>query len=248
MEIVKDNLNVNVQPFLQGLFDLKEGSQINNYDFNVFKKKVIVNVEDGFDETIIDDLITDNTIEITETEVKIEGVKITSIKEMTKKIKKSSFKNKYIGYSYNDADEEVIFRVSTDWTSQDTENLDSLIEALVGYDVVTYTMEGYEKIWMDGEVFYNRKRSELVTRINDANDSMTSEKADDVRVRLKGVKSEVITGDWVSAKREINKAITELDENDVNYTSTLEVINSYDVEIVEYITTHYPEGTIIPEI
>ena len=158
---------------------------------------------------------------------------------MTKKVKKSSFKNKYLGFCYSDSGEEnqkdIIFRVSSDWTQTDTDALNTLIQNLTGFDVITILMSDYVQKDKYGKVFYNQKRSELVARIRDPHDDMTSAKASAIRKKLTAVKIELITGDWVSAYEELNEVV--IDENDLSQ----EIFDDFELGIKSYINQNYPE-------
>ena len=230
MEVIRENLRVNAQSFLTGLSNL---ANVDSYDFNIFDKKVVLNVADGWDETLMDGLITAETLPQTALNIEINSANIQSTAELDKKIKKeSSIKDKVISFVYDKTNQVLKFAVTTDWTPTDTTTLDSVIDSLVGYDVVLQLMDSYVSKEKDGKRYYNKKRSQMVARVHDVNDTLTSEQAFQIDVKLQEVKNSLRTGDWITAKTYLGLTVV-----DAVYTQAIK--DEYDAEIQDYINNNY---------
>ena len=231
MEILKENIKVNAQSFLEGLANIEN---IENHNFNIFEKTLSITTSENWiaeNETSLDDLIVSETIAPTFIEVISTNVVINSIREFQKKYKKkSSIKNKIQSYTYDKNSKILVCRCNIDWLEANTTTLDSVIENLVGYDVVTELMVGYEAKEKDGHHYYNRKRSELVESIITA--VRTEAEAFEIDQHLTSVKESLLTGDWKTAKTYLSLTIVE-----GAYTQALK--DEFDLEIQEYIDANY---------
>ena len=88
MDILRENLNVNAQSFLEGLALI---DNIEFKDFNIFNKTLLITPGNDWtvdNETSLDNLITSETIDIDFIEVISTDVVINSIREFQKKYKK----------------------------------------------------------------------------------------------------------------------------------------------------------------
>ena len=231
MDILRDNLNVNVQSFLEGLSDI---DNIEFQDFNIFDKTLTIVPGVNWiteNETSLDNLIVNETIAATFIEVISTDVVIDSIREFQKKYKKkSSIKNKIQSYVYDLEAKTLICKCNIDWTAANTTTLDNVIDALVGYDVVTQLMNGYEHKEKDGHNYYNQKRSELVESIILA--VRTEAEAFEIDQHLTKVKESLLSGDWKTAKTYLALTVVE-----GAYTQALK--DEYDLEIQTYIDANY---------
>jgi hypothetical protein len=93
-------------------------------------------------------------------------------------------------------------------------------------------MNSYEHKEKDGKSYYNEKRSKLVTRIYDENDSLTSEGAFQIDIKLKNVKDSLRTGDWITSQKYLS--LITVDEN-----FTQDFKDELNTEILEYISIKY---------
>jgi hypothetical protein len=231
MDILRDNLNVNAQSFLEGLAGI---DNIEFQDFNIFDKTLTITPGANWiaeNETSLDTLIANETIAATFIEVISTDVVINSIREFQKKYKKkSSIKNKIQSYIYDVEAKTLICKCNVDWTAANTTTLDNVIDALVGYDVITQLMNGYEHKEKDGHNYYNQKRSELVQSIITA--VRTEAEAFEIDTKLKNVKDSLLTGDWKTAKTYLGLTVVE-----GAYTQSLK--DEYDLEIQTYIDANY---------
>lgn len=231
MEVIKENINVNAQSFLEGLANIEN---IENHNFNIFEKTLSITTSENWvteNETSLDALIVSETIPATFIQVISTNVVINSIKEFQKKYKKqSSIKNKIQSYVYDEGSKTLICECNLDWTEANTTTLDSVIENLVGYDVITQLMNGYEKKEKDGHQYYNRKRSELVESI--ITGVRTEAEAFEIDQHLTKVKESLLSGDWKTAKTYLSLTIVE-----GAYTQALK--DEFDLEIQEYIDVNY---------
>ncbi len=231
MDILRDNLNVNAQSFLEGLAGI---DNIEFQDFNIFNKSlsIIPGVNwTAENETSLDTLIVNETIAATFIEVISTNVVINSIREFQKKYKKkSSIKNKIQSYIYDEGSKTLTCKCNLDWTAANTTTLDNVITALVGYDVITQLMNGYEKKEKDGHNYYNFKRSQLVETINTG--VRTEAEAFEIDIKLKNVKDSLLTGDWKTSKTYLGLTVVE-------GAYTQELKDEYDLEIQQYIDANY---------
>jgi hypothetical protein len=231
MDILRDNLNVNAQSFLEGLAGI---DNIEFQDFNIFNKSLTITPGTNWiseNETSLDNLIASETIAATFIEVISTDVVINSIREFQKKYKKkSSIKNKIQSYVYDEGTKTLICKCNLDWTAANTTTLDNVIDALVGYDVITQLMNGYEKKEKDGHNYCNLKRSELVQSIITA--VRTEAEAFEIDTKLKNVKDSLITGDWKTAQTYLGLTVVE-----GAYTQALK--DEYNLEIQDYIDANY---------
>ncbi len=231
MDILRDNLNVNAQSFLEGLAGI---DNIEFQDFNIFDKTLTITPGENWiseNETSLDNLIASETIAVTFIEVISTNVVINSITEFEKKYKKkSSIKNKIQSFVYDVGAKTLTCKCNVDWTAANTTTLDNVIDALVGYDVITQLMNGYEQKEKDGHNYYNLKRSELVQSIITA--VRTEAEAFEIDIKLKDVKDSLITGDWKTAQTYLGLTVVE-----GAYTQALK--DEYNLEIQDYIDANY---------
>ena len=216
---------------MEGLANIEN---IENHNFNIFDETLSITTDENWiaeNETSLDALIVSETIAPTFIEVISTNVVINSIKEFQKKYKKqSSIKNKIQSYTYDKNSKILICRCDINWSEANTITLDSVIENLVGYDVITQLMNGYEKKEKDGHHFYNRKRSELVESI--ITEVRTEAEAFEIDQHLTKVKESLLSGDWKTAKTYLALTVVE-----GAYTQALK--DEYDLEIQAYIDVNY---------
>jgi hypothetical protein len=231
MEITRNNLNVVPQSSLEGLVTL---DKVNTYNYNCIDKTLSIDALETWvndDDVLLDALISTTAIETTFIKVISNNVVINSIREFQKKYKKkSSIKNKIESYVYDKEAKILICTVDSDWSEANTVTLDGVIDTLVGYDVVTQLMNGYEHKEKDGHNYYNFKRSQLVESIITA--ARTEEEAFEIDTKIVNVKNALLTGDWKTSKKYLEMTVVE-----GAYTQLLK--DEFDLEITEYIDTHY---------
>jgi hypothetical protein len=231
MEITRNNLNVIPQSFLEGLAILEK---VNTYDYNCIEKTLSLDALETWvndDDVLLDALISTTAIETTFIKVISNNVVINSIREFQKKYKKkSSIKNKIESYVYDKEAKTLICTVDSDWSEANTVTLDGVIDALVGYDVVTQLMNGYEHKEKDGHNYYNFKRSQLVESIITA--ARTEEEAFEIDTKIVNVKNALLTGDWKTSKKYLEMTVVE-----GAYTQLYK--DELGAEIQAYIDTHY---------
>mgnify|MGYP003670050583 FL=1 len=229
MEIIRENLTVNAQSFLEGLAII-DGINTQNFDYS--KGLLTLDVVDGWlNEASLDTLITSVTISETYIKIKIENAVINSIREFRKKVKKEgSIKDKIQSYEYNSTDSILIVYADIDWTTTNTTTLDTLIDNLVGYDVITQLMASYVQKSSDGVVYYNQKRSELVESIIQG--IRTSAEAFEIDGKIKDVKDSLLTGDWITSQTYLGLTVVE-----GAYTQALK--DEFNTEIQLYIDENY---------
>ena len=229
--ITRNNLKVTPQDFLVFLSSLVN---VEDYNYNCIDKTL--EIQEGAnwsatDETLLDDWITANTIEENFILLEVNNINIESVREFTKKTRKqSSIKDKIISFDYDYTAKYLKVKVLDTWTTANQETFDGVLDALVGYDVVIQLMDGYEIKEKDGKRYYNKKRSELVDKINKA--EITSEDAFTIDTKLKDVKDSLRSGDWITAQTYLTGVVVE-----GPFTQALK--DEYDVEITDYITNHY---------
>lgn len=231
MELTRNNINVIPQSFLVFLDTL---ANVNSYNYNCIDKTLSLDTAAGWtatDETNLDVWISANTIVEDFIYLEINNINIDSIREFTKKVKKeSTIKDKVLSFEYNYTNQYLKVKVSTTWTAANQTTLDTLLDNLVGYDVVIQLMDGYEIKEKDGKRYYNKKRSELVAKINNA--EITSEDAFTIDTKLKNVKDSLRSGDWITAQTYLGSVVVE-----GAFTQVLK--DEYDAEINDYITNNY---------
>ena len=229
--ITRNNLKVTPQDFLVFLSSLVN---VEDYNYNCIDKTL--EIETGVnwsatDETLLDDWITANTIQENFIYLEVNNINIESVREFTKKTRKeSSIKDKIISFDYDYTAKYLKVKVLDTWTTANQETFDGVLDALVGYDVVIQLMDGYEIKEKDGKRYYNKKRSELVDKINKA--EITSTDAFTTDTKLKDVKDSLRSGDWITAQTYLTSVVVE-----GPFTQALK--DEYDVEITDYITNNY---------
>lgn len=228
MEILKENLTIDKSPFIKELSNI-EG--INNKIYNQDFLLIDVN-EDWTKETELDALILKHDLSnFSFVESDFQGSFHSN--ELIKKIKKNnSLKEKIIHFDYEIENQKINFKCKNTFDSQDQEDIDSIIEGLTGEDALTTLMNSYEHKEKDGKSYYNEKRSKLVTRIYDENDSLTSEGAFQIDIKLKNVKDSLRTGDWITSQKYLS--LITVDEN-----FTQDFKDELNTEILEYISIKY---------
>lgn len=233
MELTRNNLKVIPQSFLVFLDTLVN---VNSYNYNCIDETLSLDITNSWtvtDTTNLDDWISANTLVEDFIYLEINNININSIREFTKKVKKeSSIKDKVLSFEYNYTNQYLKVKVASDWTAANQTTLDNLLDNLVGYDVVIQLMDGYEIKEKDGKRYYNKKRSELVARIADPGDTLTSEGAFQIDTKLKSVKDSLRSGDWMTAQ-------TYLGATTVEGFYTQELKDEFNLEITDYITNNY---------
>lgn len=231
MEITRNDIIVTPQSFLEFLVTMPK---INTYNYNCIDNNLVLDVQntwDASDDLVLDAGITASGSEIDYIKIVMPNVVINSIREFTKKYRKqSTIKNKLINYSYNKTTNDLILTVKNTWTTENTTTLDNVIDALVGYDVVTSLMDGYEVKAKDGKRYYNKKRSEQVEKIMLG--TITSEDAFVIDTKLKNVKDSLLTGDWITSQAYLGLTTVE-------GAYTQELKDELNLEIGDYITNNY---------
>ena len=192
--ITRNNLNVIAQDFLVFLSTLPN---VDSYDYNSIAKSVVIYEGVNWsaaDETLLDDWITANTIPINYLWLEVNNINIESVREFTKKTREqSSIKDKIIAFEYDYTNKYLKVKVLDTWTTADQTTFDSVLDSLVGYDVIIQLMDGYEIKEKDGKNYYNMKRSELVEKINKA--EITEADAFQIDTKLKDVKDSLRSAD-----------------------------------------------------
>lgn len=231
MELTRNNINVIPQSFLVFLDAL---ANVNSYNYNCIDKTLSLDTTNSWtevDTTNLDVWISANTLVEDFIYLEINNISIESIREFTKKVKKeSTIKDKVLSYEYDYTNQYLKVKVSSTWTDANQTTLDTLLDNLVGYDVVVQLMDGYEIKEKDGKRYYNKKRSELVAKINSA--EITSEDAFVIDTKLKDVKDSLRSGDWMTAQTYLTSTVVE-----GAYTQALK--DEYNAEITDYITNNY---------
>ena len=239
MEIIRENINVIAQSFLEGLGVIEN---IETFDFNYIGKTLTIQTGENWvseNLTQLDDLIVSETIAPTFIEVISTNVVINSITEFQKKVKKqSSIKSKIQSYDYDKTEKILICKCDNDWSEANTTTLDSVIDDLVGYDVVTQLMDGYVQKEKDGIAYYNLKRGEEVEKI--MNSVISSIDAFVIANKLEKTQYRILTGDWVTAFREIVPT-------EINEIYTQEVKDEYLNYIKNYVDTNYTNGSYMTQ-
>ena len=229
--ITRNNLNVIAQDFLVFLSTLPN---VDSYDYNSIAKSVVIYEGVNWsaaDETLLDDWITANTIPVNYLWLEVNNINIESVREFTKKTREqSTIKDKIIAFEYDYTNKYLKVKVLDTWTTADQTTFDSVLDSLVGYDVIVQLMDGYEIKEKDGKNYYNLKRSELVEKINKA--EITEADAFTIDTKLKNVKDSLRSGDWITAQ-------TYLGGVTVEGPFTQSMKDEYNNEITDYINNNY---------
>ena len=228
MEIVRENLNIAVNSFMNALKSV-EGITAKAYDSEL--KKLTLTVFDSWTkEEELDILISEYNLDNFAFIISPNVTKFDS-SELRKKIRKQSLlKNKLIAIDYNYKTFELKFKFNKPFGDPEINALDSIIDNLVGYDVVTQLMNAYEQKEKDGHSYYNLKRSQLVESIIEG--VRTEVEAFEIDLKLKNVKDALLTGDWKTAKTYLSLTVVE-----GAYTQALK--DEFALEIQEYIDANY---------
>ena len=117
-----------------------------------------------------------------------------------------------------------------DFDTNDASLVDSFLATLTGTDLISSLMQGYVKKAIDGQNYYNLKRSELVSNILVG--IITSADAFFIDTKIKNVKDSLLTGDWITAQTYLGLTVVE-----GAYTQLLK--DSFDAEIQDYINNNY---------
>ena len=228
MEIVRENLNIAVNSFMNALKGV-EGITGKAYDSEL--KKLTLNVFDSWTrEGELDSLISEYNLDNFAFIISPNVTKFDS-SELQKKIRKQSLlKNKLIAIDYNYKTFALKFKFEKPFDAPEIAALDNIVDNLVGYDVITQLMTAYEQKEKDGNNYYNQKRSELVESIITA--VRTEAEAFEIDQHLTSVKESLLTGDWKTAKTYLSLTIVE-----GAYTQALK--DEFALEIQEYIDANY---------
>ena len=230
MEIVKENLTIEVIPFLNALKSI-EG--INNKLYDSIANKLILDVVEGWtEETELDNLITEHDLS-NFSFIESSNVVNFNAKELKRKIKKeSSLKSKLIQLSYNSFDEKINFKFKNPFGQTEIDLLDSIIDALTGVDALTERMSLYDKRKADGWNAYNEQRS-LITLGIEAG-VLTSADEDFIQGKVKDVVFYLNIADWKTALKRIN-------ETTVEGAYTQETKDNFTDLISTYISENYTD-------
>jgi len=228
MEIVRENLNIAVNSFMNALKSV-EGITAKAYDSEL--KKLTLTVFDSWTrEGELDSLISEYNLDNFAFIISPNVTNFDS-SELQKKIRKQSLlKNKLIAIDYNYTSLELKFKFNKPFDGPEISALDNIVDNLVGYDVITQLMVSYEQKEKDGHNYYNLKRSELVESIIEG--VRTESEAFEIDQHLIRVKESLLTGDWKTAKTYLSLTVVE-----GAYTQALK--DEFDTEIQEYITNNY---------
>ena len=228
MEIIRENLNIDVAPFMNALKSV-EGITQKAYDSEL--KKLTLTVFDSWTkEGELDALISEYNLDNFAFIVS-PNVNNFDNSEIQKKIRKEALlKDKLISIGYNYSTKDLSFKFSKPFDAAELAALDAIIDNLVGYDVITQLMNSYVQKSSDGVVYYNKKRSELVDSIFKG--VRTSAEAFEIDVKIKNVKDSLLTGDWITAQTYLSMTIVE-----GAYTQAIK--DEFATEIQEYITNNY---------
>jgi len=230
MEIVKENLTIEVVPFLDAL---KSITGINNKLYDSITNKLILDVVEGWTkETELDNLITEHDLS---NFVFIESSNVVnfSAKELKRKIKKeSSLKSKLVQFSYNSSDEKINFKFKIPFGQTEIDLLDSIIDTLTGVDALTERMSLYDKRKADGWNLYNEQRSSIVLAIDAG--LLTPEQEDFIQTKIKEVVFYLNIADWKTAEKRIIETIVE-------GAYTQEVKDNFTNLISTYISENYTD-------
>ena len=208
MIVTKESLKIDWPLVMAGLVNI---SGIISKTLDYFNDKIILEVEDNWtEETNLDTLISQNTIEDTSSEIIVSQISVftpKNIREFKNKIKKSSFKNKINHYSINTQKEgengNLILNVSENWSAQDTADLDTLLDSLLGYDVIAEKMEDYIVRAKEGFIFYNKERCKLVDKMENG-EFTADELYYEIDIPLEKAKVHLHLGDLKSAYKDIS--------------------------------------------
>jgi len=228
MEIIRENLSIDVAPFMNALKSV-EGITQKAYDSEL--KKLTLTVFDSWTkEGELDALISEYNLDNFAFIVS-PNVNNFDNSEIQKKIRKEALlKDKLISIGYNYSTKDLSFKFSKPFDAAELAALDAIIDNLVGYDVITQLMNSYVQKSSDGVVYYNKKRSELVDSIFKG--VRTSAEAFEIDVKIKNVKDSLLTGDWITAQTYLSMTIVE-----GAYTQAIK--DEFATEIQEYITNNY---------
>ena len=222
MEIIRENLNIDVNPFMSALVDI-EG--INQKAYNSVDKSLKLDVVDGWlNEGELDALITAHNLDNFEFIVS-PNISNYDNSEIQKKIKKDSLlKDKLITINYNYSTKDLSFKFTKPFDTPEITALDNIIDNLSGYDVLTEKMSIYDKRKIDGWNTYNEQRYLIVLAISQG--QLSAEDEDFIQMKIKDVVFYLNTGDWVTAEKRINQTIAEgaytqqVKDNFINIIST----------------------------
>jgi len=228
MEIIRENLNIDVNSFMNALKSV-EGITAKAYDSEL--KKLTLTVFDSWTkEAELDNLISEYDLDNFAFIISPNVTNFDS-SELQKKIKKDSLlKNKLIAIDYNYKTFELKFKFDKPFGAAEINALDNIVDNLVGYDVITQLMTSYTQKSSDGVVYYNQKRSELVESIIEG--VRTSAEAFEIDVKIKDVKDSLLTGDWITAQVYLSMTVVE-------GAYTQELKDEFNTEIQDYITNNY---------
>ena len=226
MEIVRENLNIDVNPFMNALKSI-EGITGKAYDSEL--KKLTLNVFDSWTkEGELDGLISEYNLDNFAFIISPNVTKFDS-SELQKKIRKQSLlKNKLISIDYNYKTFALKFKFEKPFDAPEIAALDNIVDNLVGYDVVTQKMGIYNKRRADGWDTYNEQRSIIVLAIN--NGQLSAEDEDFIQMKIKDVIFYLNNGDWVTAEKRIRKTIAEGAYTQQVKDSFLNTISTYVLE------------------
>jgi hypothetical protein len=126
----------------------------------------------------------------------------------------------------------VIFGVLESWAESDNTILDTIIQNLTGQNPKFDLALIYSKRKADGWDFYNRIRSNYVYLINIG--QATGDDEYFIQNKMKDVKANLLSGDWVTAKKDLINV-------SVEGAFTEQIKTSFLTQIQSYIEANYPQ-------
>lgn len=126
----------------------------------------------------------------------------------------------------------IVFEVVEGWNESDDTVLDTIIVNLTGQNPKFDLLLTYSKRKADGWDFYNRIRSNFVYLINIGQASGDDEYF--IQNKMKDVKANLLSGDWVTAKKDLIAVAVE-------GAFTEQIKTSFLTQIQAYIEANYPQ-------
>jgi len=163
-------------------------------------------------------------------QIVIENNTINCDEFLVKYKKNNTLKSKIIDFEYKNS--FLTLNVVENWQESDNVALNDLISNLIGNEPVSELSKIYEKRKNDGWVFYNKIRTDFVYLIN-----IGQANGDDeyfIQKKMKDVKANLLSGDWVTAKKDLIAV-------EVEGAFTEQIKTSFLTQIQSYIEANYPQ-------
>jgi len=233
MEIVRNNLNIDVIPFLE---DLKGITGIENKAYFSDTKDLKLTVIDSWtEESELDSLISTHDLD---NFVIVDRSDVTkfNFKELKKKLKKqATLKDKIVQFSFDKKTNIVKFKFKAPFDQTDVDLLDSILDNLLGYDALTEIAKDYVLKSKDGKNYWKEKHDEFVLSV--LSGTITSLQAYDINQQTRFVKDSLKDGDWITAYRDMLATTVTGGYTQAVYDTIFDYITNY-------INTNYPAGTL----